>query len=48
MARIALAKDGNDPAGFYKAKLMTARFFMARLLPQQTTLFQMIAPARQR
>jgi alkylation response protein AidB-like acyl-CoA dehydrogenase len=40
MARIALAKGDNDPAGFYKAKLMTARFFMVRLLPQQTTLFQ--------
>ena len=30
------------PAGFYKAKLATARFFMARLLPQQAALFQMI------
>ncbi|HYV88224.1 MAG TPA: acyl-CoA dehydrogenase C-terminal domain-containing protein [Candidatus Polarisedimenticolia bacterium] len=46
MARIALAKADNDPAGFYKAKLMTARFFMARLLPQQTTLFQTVGAGK--
>jgi len=46
MARIALAKAANDPAGFYKAKLMTARFFMARLLPQQTTLFQTLSAGK--
>ena len=46
MARIALSKGDNDPAGFYKAKLMTARFFMARLLPQQTTLFQTVGAGK--
>jgi alkylation response protein AidB-like acyl-CoA dehydrogenase len=46
MARIALAKAANDPAGFYKAKLMTARFFMARLLPQQTSLFQTLSAGK--
>jgi butyryl-CoA dehydrogenase len=46
MARIALAKQANDPTGFYKAKLMTARFFMVRLLPQQTTLFQTVGAGK--
>ncbi len=46
MARIALAKQDNDPTGFYKAKLITARFFMARLLPQQTTLFQTVSAGK--
>jgi len=45
-ARARLAKADNDPAGFYKAKLMTARFFMARLLPQQTTLFQTVGAGK--
>lgn len=34
MAEIALAKEGEDPTGFYRAKLATARFFMARILPR--------------
>jgi alkylation response protein AidB-like acyl-CoA dehydrogenase len=46
MARVGLAKQGDDAAGFYKAKLMTARFFMARLLPQQTTLFQTVGAGK--
>jgi hypothetical protein len=46
MARIALSKQNDDPTGFYKAKLMTARFFMARLLPQQTTLFQTVSAGK--
>ena len=46
MARLALGKRENDPAGFYKGKLATARFFMARLLPQQAALFQTIASGK--
>jgi alkylation response protein AidB-like acyl-CoA dehydrogenase len=34
MAEVALAKQEDDPTGFYRAKLTTARFFMQRLLPQ--------------
>ena len=41
MAEIALAKK-DDPDGFYKAKLGTARFFMERLLPQATAHFQAV------
>src|SRR5208282_4312634 len=47
MAKAALAKlaaggtaDGaGDERSFYEAKLATARFFMARLLPEASTLF---------
>ncbi len=42
MAEVALAKRTDDAARdkeFYEAKLATARFFMARLLPQTGTLF---------
>ncbi len=46
MARIALAKLGNDPTGFYKSKLATARFFMARILPQQAALFQILGSGK--
>jgi alkylation response protein AidB-like acyl-CoA dehydrogenase len=39
MAKIALAKvDGGDP--FYKAKLHTARFYFAKLLPETATLIR--------
>ena len=34
-----LADDGTEECHFYEAKLATARFFMARLLPQTGTLF---------
>jgi hypothetical protein len=36
MAIIALPKAGtaDDPAGFYGAKLATARFFFERMLPE--------------
>jgi butyryl-CoA dehydrogenase len=36
MAQIALPKIGNgdDPTGFYKAKLGTAKFFFDRMLPE--------------
>jgi len=39
MAEVALAKVGDDPTGFYQAKLATARFFMARVLPRSSGLF---------
>ena len=39
MAKVALAKaDGGDP--FYKAKLITARFYFAKLLPETATLIR--------
>ncbi|MFI5018239.1 MAG: acyl-CoA dehydrogenase C-terminal domain-containing protein [Dongiales bacterium] len=47
MARVALAQQDGAEAGFYKAKLATARFFMARVLPQQAALFQMIGSGKQ-
>ena len=34
MAEVALAKQGDDPDGFYAAKIATARFFADRLLPR--------------
>jgi hypothetical protein len=40
MAGIALAKQSGEDGAFYKAKLATARFFMARVLPRQAALFQ--------
>jgi len=46
-ARVALAKQAGDNTGFYKAKLATARFFMARVLPQQAALFQMLGAGKQ-
>jgi butyryl-CoA dehydrogenase len=41
MAEISLAKAG-DQDGFYRAKVETARFFVQRLLPQTSGLFQAI------
>ena len=40
MARVAAAKlpDANGRAGFYDAKLKTARFYMTKLLPQTRAL----------
>ncbi|NKI93787.1 acyl-CoA dehydrogenase C-terminal domain-containing protein [Rhizobacter sp. SG703] len=39
MAKVALAKlDGGDP--FYKAKLATARFYYAKLLPETASLIR--------
>jgi len=38
MAELALDKAEQDPTGFYRAKLTTARFFMERLLPQTAGL----------
>jgi hypothetical protein len=45
MARIALAKQ-NAEGGFYQAKLATARFFFARVLPQQAALFQTLGTGK--
>jgi hypothetical protein len=47
MAKVALPKLASDPDGFYKAKLATARFFLQRVLPESTALFQsLLAGAR--
>jgi alkylation response protein AidB-like acyl-CoA dehydrogenase len=46
MAQIALSKQAADNAGFYQAKLATARFFFARILPQQAALFQTIGSGK--
>ena len=44
MAKVALAKqnsgDGKD--AFYEGKLQTARFFMARMLPEYESRFRMV------
>lgn len=42
MAKIALGKKDGDEAGFYRAKLATAKFFMERILPQTGSLFASI------
>jgi len=42
MAELALAKTEGDDGAFYKGKLATARFFMARLLPESSALFAQI------
>jgi hypothetical protein len=38
MAEVALAKQDSEEAAFYRAKLVTARFFMQRILPQTGAL----------
>ncbi len=43
IAEIALGRLGGDEALFYKGKLATARFYMARVLPETNTLFVNIA-----
>ena len=47
MPWIALAKQGGDDVAFYQTKLATARFFFAKVLPQQAVLFQMIGAGKQ-
>jgi hypothetical protein len=44
MAKIAAGKlpESGEDAAFYKAKLVTARFFMERLLPQASSLWASI------
>ncbi len=38
MAKVALSHADEDPTGFYAAKLASARFYMARVLPETSTL----------
>ncbi len=47
MARLALKKQAGEDAGFYQAKLATARFFFARVLPRQAALFQIIGAGKE-
>jgi butyryl-CoA dehydrogenase len=44
MVQVALPKveAGEDPDGFYRAKLVTARFFMERMLPDTAARFSAI------
>jgi len=42
MMKVALERQDGDNADFYKAKLATGRFFMARILPQTSGLFSAI------
>lgn len=39
MVEIALAQKDKDSDGFYAAKIMTAQFYFARLLPETNALF---------
>ncbi len=39
MAKVALARQEGEDGAFYQAKLATARFFMAKLLPRHASLF---------
>jgi alkylation response protein AidB-like acyl-CoA dehydrogenase len=43
IAEVALTKLAGEEALFYKAKLATARFYIARLLPETNALFANIA-----
>ena len=42
MAQISIEKQGEDDNAFYAAKIITARFFMERVLPQTGALFAAI------
>jgi alkylation response protein AidB-like acyl-CoA dehydrogenase len=42
MAQISINKQGGDDHAFYAAKIITARFFMERVLPQTGALFAAI------
>jgi butyryl-CoA dehydrogenase len=42
MAEIALARKDADEDGFYAAKVQSARFFMARILPETNALFTIL------
>ena len=41
-AKIALGKGNDDPTGFYASKLKTAKFYMARVMPQTGALLSQI------
>jgi alkylation response protein AidB-like acyl-CoA dehydrogenase len=42
MTKLAMSKVDDDPTGFYKGKLATARFYMAKVLPQTGALLSSI------
>jgi butyryl-CoA dehydrogenase len=42
MAKIALGKQEGEEAGFYKAKLACARFYLERILPEHSAPFALI------
>lgn len=42
MAEVSLSKLDNDPDGFHRAKIATARFYVERVLPQTNALFAMV------
>ena len=42
MAKLAYGKQGDDPTGFYKGKIKTARFYMSKLMPQTGALLSSI------
>jgi len=39
MAKLSLGRRQGEEGAFYQAKLSTARFFMAKLLPRHASLF---------
>jgi alkylation response protein AidB-like acyl-CoA dehydrogenase len=43
MATLSLAKQAGEEAWFYKGKLAAARFFMARILPETSSLLTIIS-----
>ncbi len=42
MAKLALTKQNDDPTGFYKSKVKTANFYMAKMLPKTGALLSSI------
>lgn len=42
LARVKLAEGANGDTSFYEAKIATARFFMTKILPENSTLFAQI------
>jgi hypothetical protein len=38
MAKLAFSRQGDDPTGFYKGKIKTAKFYMHKLMPQTGAL----------
>jgi hypothetical protein len=42
MAKLALTKQADDPTGFYKSKIKTANFYMAKILPRTGALLSSI------
>ena len=48
IVKLAQAKiaAGNDADGFYAAKVVTARFFIERVLPETDTLFRTVLAGR--